>query len=142
VHVSLGCALAVAVALAGGCGARAGGGVDLGSTTGVPCADAQCAPCAAQFCDTADFGRSGSCRAHVAADHQSFGCDGPEDCGAQGVFGACCLLDGIGAACSTAGCSGGGARFMCHVVGDCAAGESCCPLASGTSYSACKMGGC
>ena len=88
-------------------------GSDLGSTTGVPCADLQCAPCADQFCDTADYGKSGSCRAHVAATHQSFGCDGPEDCVAQGVFGACCLFDGIGAACSTAGC-GGNARFMCH----------------------------
>jgi hypothetical protein len=139
VHVIAARALVVA-ALVAGCGSHASnGGVDIGSTTGVPCADAQCAPCADQFCDTADFGKSGSCRAHEAAMNQRFGCDGAEDCIAQGVFGACCLIDGVGSACSTAGC-GGNARFMCHQDGDCAAGERCCALASGTSYSACKAG--
>jgi hypothetical protein len=118
------------------CGTPATPLPDLGTATGVPCADAQCAPCAGQFCDTADFGKTGSCRAHVAAVNQSFGCDGPEDCGAQGVFGACCLLDGIGAACSTAGCGSNG-RFMCHRDEDCATGERCCVLAAGTSYAAC-----
>ncbi len=107
----------------------------------MPCGGVECAPCADQFCDTADYGVTGTCRAHVAAMHQSFGCDGPEDCGAQGVFGACCLIDGIGAACSSAGC-GTSARFMCHRDGDCAAGERCCKLAPGTAstYSACKAG--
>jgi hypothetical protein len=138
VHVIAARALVAAVLVAG-CASHATPGVDLGTTTGVPCADARCAPCADQFCDTADFGKSGSCRAHVAATSQSFGCDGPEDCAGQGVFGACCLLDGIGSACSTAGC-GGNARFMCHADGDCAPGEHCCALASGTSYSACKAG--
>lgn len=124
-------------ALAVACGASHGGAPDLAlsTTTGVPCAGVQCAPCADQFCDTPDFGKSGSCRAHVAATYQSFGCDGPEDCGASGVFGACCLLDGIGAACASAGCGNG--RFMCHADSQCAAGERCCPLSPATTYSAC-----
>ena len=42
---------------------------------------------------------------------------------AQGVFGACCLLDGIG--CGVARRQGAGRvrRFMCHHDADCAAGE-------------------
>ncbi|MGZ3425383.1 MAG: hypothetical protein ACXVCV_01985 [Polyangia bacterium] len=139
-HVILARALVAAVLVAG-CGTRVPNGVDLGTTTGVPCADAQCAPCADQFCDTSDFGKTGSCRAHVAATNQSFGCDGPEDCGAQGVFGICCLLEGIGAACSTAGCGGNG-LFMCHAQSDCRSDERCCALAAGTSYSVCRAGGC
>ena len=103
--VSLRAVLLVALV---GCGHASTSTPDLGSTTGVPCADTECAPCADQFCDTADFGKTGMCRAHEAATHQSFGCDGPEDCVAQGVFGACCMLEGIGAACSTAGCGSGG----------------------------------
>jgi hypothetical protein len=120
-----------------GCGAAHGGAHDLAlaTTTGVPCAGVQCAPCADQFCDTSDYGKTGSCRAHVSATYQSFGCDGPEDCVAQGVFGACCFLDGIGAACASAGCGNG--RFMCHDASQCAPGEKCCPLSSTTSYSAC-----
>jgi hypothetical protein len=128
-------ALLVLAAVAG-CG-HATTTPDLGSTTGVPCADAQCAPCADQFCDTGDFGKSGMCRAHEAPTQMSFGCDGPEDCGSQGVFGACCMLEGIGAACSTAGCGNGG-LFMCHGEGDCAPGEHCTALASGTTYSVCR----
>jgi hypothetical protein len=119
-----------------GCG-HATATPDLGSTLGVPCADADCAPAADQFCDTADFGKTGMCRAHEAAINQSFGCDGPEDCGAQGVFGLCCMLQGIGAACSTAGCGNNG-LYMCHTASDCAPGEKCCPLASGTTYSVCR----
>jgi hypothetical protein len=138
VHVRTAVLAALAVGLAA-CGSHSPTAADLGSTTGVPCAGAECAPCADQFCDTADFGKTGSCRAHVAPNNQTFGCDGPEDCVTQGVFGACCLIDGIGAACSTAGC-GSSARFMCHQDGDCAAGEHCCVLAAGTSYSACKAG--
>ena len=129
---------ALAVSFAA-CGSHSPTVPDLGSTTGVPCADVECAPCADQFCDTADYGKSGDCRAHVAASHQSFGCDGPEDCVTQGVFGACCWFAGIGAACSTAGCSGN-TIFMCHKDGDCAPGETCCALATGTSYSVCKAG--
>ena len=113
----------------------------LPTTTGVPCAGVMCAPCADQFCDTADFGKTGTCRAHVSATNLSFGCDGPEDCGAQGVFGACCLLDGIGAACSVAGCGANG-RFMCHADSQCAPGEHCCPLSSTTTYSVCGGGAC
>ena len=108
---------------------------------GIPCADVKCAPCADQFCDTADYGVTGSCRAHVAPTNFSFGCDGPEDCGGSGALAACCLFDGIGAACSGAGC-GSSARFMCHAVSDCAAGESCCALAAGSGYSVCTAGGC
>jgi len=128
----------VALAAALGCGRAASTTPDLGSTTGVPCAGSECAPCADQFCDTGDFGKTGMCRAHEAATQQSFGCDGPEDCGAQGVFGACCMIEGIGAACSSAGCGTSGAIFMCHGDGDCAPGEHCCALASGTTYSACR----
>jgi hypothetical protein len=126
------------VLVAAGCGSHASA-PDAGTTTGVPCADVQCAPCAGQFCDTADYGLSGTCRAHVAATNQSFGCDGPEDCVTQGVLGACCLIDGIGAACSAAGC-GTSARFMCHRDEDCGSGEQCCKLAAGSSYAACKAG--
>ena len=121
-----------------GCG-HATATPDLGSTTGVPCADTECAPCADQFCDTADFGKTGVCRAHEAAVNQSFGCDGPEDCG--GGLGACCLIVGIGSACSAAGC-GNTAVFMCHDESACAPGEKCCALASGTTYSVCRSGGC
>ena len=128
----------VALVVAAGCGAHGPAAPDLGSTTGVPCGGVECAPCADQFCDTADYGRTGTCRAHEAATNQMFGCDGPEDCGAQGALGACCLLVGIGAACASAGCGGSGALFMCHRDGDCASGEHCCALASGTTYSACK----
>jgi hypothetical protein len=131
-------AAALAVVLLAACGHGSPATPDLGTTTGVPCGDVECAPCADQFCDTADYGKTGMCRAHVAADHMSFGCDGPEDCVAQGVFGACCLLEGIGAACSTAGCGTSGGVFMCHRDGDCAPGEHCCALASGTTYSACR----
>ncbi len=127
----------VALAVVAGCGARGATAPDLGSTTGVPCGTSECAPCADQFCDTADFGKSGVCRAHAAAMYQQFGCDGPEDCGTQGALGACCMIEGIGSACSGAGC-GSGAVFMCHRDGDCAPGEHCCALASGTSYSACR----
>ena len=134
-------ALVVLVAAAA-CGAHGPAAPDLGTTIGVPCADVQCAPEADQFCDTADYGRTGMCRAHVAAMNLQFGCDGPEDCGAQGVFGVCCMLDGIGAACSSAGCGGGNGRFMCHHVSDCASGEQCCVLASGTTYSVCSSSGC
>lgn len=126
--------LAAALAVAG-CGAPHPSAPDLGSVTGVPCGGVQCAPCADQFCDTADFGKSGSCRAHVAADHLQFGCDGPEDCAQQGVFGACCLIDGIGAACAGFGCMPG--RPMCHDDSQCATGQHCCALASDTTYSAC-----
>jgi hypothetical protein len=131
-------ALVVVLAVAG-CGRGSAARPDLADTTGVPCAGSECAPCADQFCDTADFGKTGTCRAHVAAMYQSFGCDGPEDCGAQGALGVCCMLEGIGSACSLAGCdSANGGIFMCHVVSDCAPGEKCCPLASGTTYSACR----
>jgi len=130
-------ALALLLVVAAACGSRGATLPDLGSATGVPCADAQCAPCADQFCDTGDYGRTGVCRAHVAANAQSFGCDGPEDCGAQGVFGNCCLLDGIGAACAAAGCGNNG-RLMCHGDEQCPTGLHCCPLAAGTSYAACK----
>jgi hypothetical protein len=110
---------------------------DLGGvTTGVPCAGSQCAPCADQFCDTADYGQTGMCRAHAAPNAQSFGCDGPEDCGAQGVFGNCCMLPTIGAACSSSGCGPNG-RLMCHSEADCPTGQHCCPLAAGSSYAAC-----
>ena len=129
----------VALVVVAGCGARGPAAPDLGSTTGVPCGTSECAPCADQFCDTADFGKSGACRAHVAAMYQQFGCDGPEDCGAQGALGACCMIEGIGSACSGAGC-GANAVFMCHGDGDCAPGEHCCALASGTTYSACRSG--
>ena len=128
----------MALAAVAGCG-HATATPDLGSTTGVPCADSECAPCADQFCDTADFGKTGMCRAHEAATHQSFGCDGPEDCVAQGVFGSCCMLEGIGSACSSVGCGTAGI-FMCHRDSDCAPGEHCCALASGTTYSACRSG--
>jgi hypothetical protein len=142
-QASLPVALVVAVVVAlGGCGSHPAMNdvPDLSSTTtGVPCAGSQCAPCADQFCDTADYGQTGTCRAHVAADNLSFGCDGPEDCGSQGAFGACCIIDGIGAACSIAGCPNN-SRFMCHGVQDCAPGEQCCPLASGTTYSVCAQG--
>lgn len=120
-----------------GCGAHGPAAPDLGATTGVPCGTSLCAPCADQFCDTADFGKSGTCRAHVAAADLQFGCDGPEDCGAQGALGACCMIEGIGSACSGAGC-GANAVFMCHGDGDCAPGEHCCALASGTTYAACR----
>ena len=125
------------VVLVAGCG-HATATPDLGSTTGVPCADTDCAPSADQFCDTADFGKTGTCRAHVAAMNQSFGCDGPEDCGAQGELGVCCMLEGIGAACSAAGCGFNGGLFMCHDESACAPGEKCCALASGTTYSVCR----
>jgi len=42
-----------------------------------------------------------------------------------------------------AGCGARGpaaAIFMCHGDGDCAPGEHCCALASGTTYSACRSG--
>jgi hypothetical protein len=136
-------ALVVFVAFAG-CGSHATTptppGPDMAvNPTGVPCADVKCAPCADQFCDTADYGITGTCEAHVAATNQSFGCDGPEDCG--GGLAACCYFDSIGAACSAAGC-GSTARHMCHQVSECAAGESCCPLAAGTTYSVCTTNSC
>jgi hypothetical protein len=109
--------------------------------TGIPCADVKCAPCADQFCDTADYGVTGTCQAHVAAMNLSFACDGPEDCGGGGL-GACCLFDGIGATCSGAGC-GGLARFMCHDAKlHCVGGENCCPLGPGSTYSVCTTDPC
>jgi hypothetical protein len=50
------------------------------------------------------------------------------------------MFANIGSACSGAGC--GTATFMCHSVTDCAPGESCCPLSSGTTYSVCTTGPC
>jgi hypothetical protein len=152
-------ALFASIALAG-CGSPHPGGADLSvpadlavvvgdlamadmsvEPTGVPCADVKCAPCADQFCDTADYGVTGTCQAHVAAMNLSFACDGPEDCGGGGL-GACCLFDGIGATCSGAGC-GGLARFMCHDAKlHCVAGENCCPLGPGSTYSVCTTNPC
>jgi hypothetical protein len=114
----------------------AGGGTpDLLSLTGIACGEWHCAQCADQFCDTSDYGLSGTCRAHVSATAKPFGCDGPEDCGA----GACCMTPD-GSACSAFGfCTSGNVhgRYMCHDDAYCGAGNLCCPLASGAPYRAC-----
>jgi hypothetical protein len=96
------------------------------SPSGIPCGSVRCAPCAEQFCDTGDYGVTGTCRAHVPAVQLAFGCAGPEDC--QG--GVCCMTPN-GAACAAAGfCLAGTVRGqpMCRDDSPCGAGSRCCPI--------------
>jgi hypothetical protein len=107
----------------------------LYSTLGIVCGEARCAPSADQFCDTADYGVTGTCRAHTSADHKPFGCDGPEDCASM----ACCMTPD-GSACSAFGfCVAGMVKglWMCHTTPECGPSFVCCPVASGSTYGAC-----
>jgi hypothetical protein len=118
----------VSLAAGTGCGGHApSSGADLSVTpSGIPCGAVRCAPCASQFCDTADYGVSGVCRAQVAAMHLAFGCAGPEDC--QG--GVCCVT-AAGSACSATGsCTLGGIKGqpMCRDDAACGVGSLCCSL--------------
>jgi hypothetical protein len=109
---------------------------DLTFIVGVVCGDVRCATEADQFCDSSDFGKSGTCRAHTSATNTPFACDGPEDCGQGGV---CCLLP-AGSACSGFGfCVTGSIKgeWMCHSQVDCGPGFFCCPVASGSPYQIC-----
>jgi len=110
---------------------------DLLSLIGVACGPLHCAQDADQFCDTADYGITGACHAHVSATAKPFGCDGPEDC----PSGACCMTPD-GSACSAFGfCVSGNVkgRYMCHGGGSdyCGKDSLCCPLAPGSPYEAC-----
>jgi len=114
---------------------------DMVSLLGVICGSARCASDADQFCDSADYGKSGTCRAHTTATSTPYGCDGPEDC----PTGVCCLIP-EGSACSSVGfCLTGRAvkgRWMCHIDMTCGIGWSCCPLAPDAPYAACFESNC
>jgi hypothetical protein len=110
---------------------------DMTVIVGVVCGSVRCASDVGQFCDSADYGVTGTCLPPTASPmHKSFACDGPEDCPGGGV---CCLTPD-GSACSTFGfCVSGNVKgeWMCHVQGDCGAGFFCCPVAPPSSYAAC-----
>ena len=109
---------------------------DLLLVPGVACGAYHCASDVDQFCDTADDGITGVCRAHVAPTNLGFGCDGPEDCAT-----ATCCHTANGSACSALGfCTLNNMTgdWMCHTDPECGSGFVCCDLASGSPYRICK----
>lgn len=112
---------------------------DLMPAVGTVCGAAVCAA-SIQFCDSADEGITGTCRANVAPEHAPYACDGPEDCPSR----VCCMTPD-GSACSTLGfCVAGNVKglWMCHDTASCGVGFRCCPVSPTSPYSVCRDGAC
>jgi hypothetical protein len=111
------------------------GAPDLTVIVGVVCGSVRCATDADQFCDTGDFGQSGTCRAHTTPSATAYACDGPEDCPSS----VCCRTPD-GSACSAFGfCVAGSVKgeLMCHTQDYCGM-LTCCPLQPGVPYAVCR----
>jgi hypothetical protein len=105
---------------------------------GALCGGALCPDAPDWYCQTDDWGETGTCQMSVTPAQGYFGCDGPEDCSS----GACCLLDQA-SVCSAVGfCVAGTVigEFMCHTDRECGPLSRCCRKGSHGSYRACVDG--
>jgi hypothetical protein len=95
-----------------------------------------------QTCCTNDLGVTGTCvYANSACANPFFHCDGrPGYC----IPTASCCFFGGGTSCLPNGScvSAANGLVVCQTVGDCNAGESCCPLAPSSSFRVCRTGAC
>jgi hypothetical protein len=122
-------------------GADLSGAADLAeppAQQGTPCGAALCADAPDYYCQTDDWGETGTCQTSETPAQGYFGCDGPEDC----ASGACCLLD-HGSVCSAVGfCVADTVigEFMCHTDRECGPLSRCCRKGSHGPYRTCIDG--
>ena len=105
---------------------------------GVPCGGTTCFNESDQYCQTSDWGESGTCQMPVGPGPGYFACDGPEDC----PSGACCYLDSA-SVCGLFGfCVAGNVvgEFMCHTDAECGVQSKCCRKGTMGTYKTCADG--
>jgi hypothetical protein len=94
------------------------------------------------FCCTTDLGVTGSC-VHFGdqcGNSHYYYCEGPHNCVSTA---SCCFFQGGTTCLPNGSCAGANGETVCQDARDCGdAGESCCPLADGSTIRACSLGAC